>query len=320
MWILDDLSPLHQLNDQVAQSAAFLFEPRDSYRLNQGPARRSGNTNTFRDRYDGSALDWDRVGEDGPVGAVMYYYLGESPSGEVTLEFLEEDGDVIKTFSSEDEDSGVTKEKGMNRYSWDLRYPDADIIPGTSFRGTTRGPKAVPGSYQVKLTVSGQSQTKPFRILIDPRLDSTQADLEEQFEMLIKIRDAITETYDGIKKIRGLKEQIAKSTQNADDSVKKAGEDLATALTSIEHELIEPRIEYREDCWNFASKLNHFWSYLAQKMSMGDYKPTDAGYERFKELRGMLDEQNGRLKQAVDNDVAKFNQMLRDKGLQPVTP
>ena len=77
-----------------------------------------------------------------------------------------------------------------------------------------------------------------FQVLKDPRVESTQADLEAQFDFLIQIRDAITETYDGIKKIRDLKERIAKASEGADDAVGKAGKELAVKLTGIEHELI----------------------------------------------------------------------------------
>jgi hypothetical protein len=206
----------------------------------------------------------------------------------------------------------------MSRFVWDFHYPDADIIPDTSFRGTTRGPRAVPGTYQVKLTVSGQSQMRSFQVLSDPRVQSTQADLQEQFDLLVKIRDAITETYNGIKTIRDLRERVTNITESADDEVKKAGKELAETLSAIEHELIEPRIEYREDCWNFPSKLNHFWSYLAQKVATDDYKPTDAEHERYQALRGMLDEQKGRLKATLESDVADFNALLQRKGLQAI--
>jgi hypothetical protein len=113
------------------------------------------------------------------------------------------------------------------------------------------------------------------------------ADLQEQFDLLIQIRDAITETYDAIKEIRELKEQSSDS-------------ELVEKLTAIEHELIEPRIKYREDCWNFASKLNHFLSYLADKVGTGDFKPTDAALERYQELRGMLDREKTRLDEVLE--------------------
>ena len=314
-WILDDLTPLHQLSAEVARSKAYLYKPRDTYRQLAGPSRQSGNSHTFWDRDYGSGLDWERVGEDGPAGAVVYYYLA-AESDDVQLEILEEDGDVIKMFGEEDELPG---KKGMNRFVWDMRYPDADVIPNTSFRGTTRGPKAVHGIYQVRLTVGGQIQTQSLQVLKDPRVESTDADLKAQFDLLIQLRDAITETYDGIKKIRELKEKISEANDGADDTVRRAGQALTDKLTAIEHEMIEPRIEYREDCWNFPSKLNHFLSFLSQKVGTGDFKPTDSAYERFRELRGMLDREKVRLDETLNTDLPKYNDLLEKTGHAPVS-
>lgn len=317
LWILDDVTPLYQIDDRVAASTVFLFKPRDTYRLMGGPVRRGGNTNTFRDRLWGGAVDWDRVGEDGPVGAVIYYYLADAAPGEVKLEILERSGSVIKTFSNraENEADRIPGERGMNRFVWDLRYPDASIIKNTLFRGTARGPVAVPGSYRVRLTARGMAQTQSFELLKDPRVPATRADLVEQFDLLIEIRDAISETYDAIRTIRGLRSQVADVAGRADDELRDAGARLSERLTTVEQGLIEPRIKYREDCWNFPSRLNHFLAFLAQKVGTGDYRPTDAARARYLELRDMLDEQLIQLMEVLGTGLAEFNAMLRERGL-----
>jgi len=321
-WILDDLTPLHQLNDQVASSDIFLYKPRDTYRLQGGPARRGGNTNTFRDRLNGGGVDWDQVGEDGPVGVVINYYLAETPTGEVRLDVVGRDGGVIQVFSSnaEQESFRIPTEPGMNRFVWDLRYPDAEIIDNTLFRGTSRGPKAVPGTYEVRLVANGQTQSQQFEVLKDPRVPSSVADLEQQFQLLIDIRDALTETYGGIGTIRGLRGEVDEAIRGGDEDLTEAGNELSGKLTEVEHGLIEPRIEYREDCWNFPSRLNHFLAYLAQKVGTGDYRPTDAASARYVELRTMLDDQLARLTEVLQDELADFNEMLRDRGKPPVGP
>jgi hypothetical protein len=320
-WILDDVTPLHQLNDRVAGSDAFLFKPRDTYRIMGGPSRRSGNTNTFRDRLNGGGVDWDQVGDDGPVGAVIYYYLADA-AGEVRLEILERSGSVIQSFTNtaEREQGRISADPGMNRFVWDLRYPDAEVIDNTLFRGTSRGPQAVPGTYRVRLVAGGTSQTKSFQVVKDPRVPSSQADLREQFNLLIEIRDAISETYDAIKSIRRLRAQVTEAAEVADEEVRQAGEALASRLSEVEHGLIEPRIQYREDCWNFPSKLNHFLAYLAEKVGTGDYRPTDAARERYRELRDMLDEQLIRLMEVLGTDLAGYNGMLRERNLPTIGP
>ncbi len=321
-WILDDVTALHQLNDRVAASEAFLFKPRDTYRLMGGPARRSGNTNTFRDRLGGGVVDWDQVGEDGPVGVMVNYHLASAPGGEIRLDILERSGSVIQSFSSRAEDEGhrIPAEPGMNQFVWDLRYPDAETIENTLFRGTSRGPKAVPGTYRVRLAAAGLTQSRSFQILKDPRVGSSQRDLEDQFNLLIEIRDAVTETYDAIKTIRGLRDEVTQAAEGADEELTVAGNTLATKLTTVEHGLIEPRIQYREDCWNFPSRLNHFLAYLAEKVGTGDYKPTDAAGERYRELRDMLDDQLIQLMEVLGTDLADFNEMLRVRGRRTVGP
>ncbi|MEM1189602.1 MAG: glycosyl hydrolase [Pseudomonadota bacterium] len=319
-WILDDLSPLHQLDEQVTRSENFLFKPRDAYRLQGGPARRSGNTNTFRDRLNGGGVDWDQVGDDGPVGAVINYKLGDTSSGPVRLEVVGRDGTVIQTFSSdaEQESLRIPAEPGMNQFVWDLRYPDADIIEDTLFRGTSRGPKAVPGSYEIRLVSAGKTQSQPFEVQKDPRVSSSVADLEDQFQLLMEIRDALTETYAGIGTIRDLKAEVSESIQDSDDDLSEAGKGLMEQLTEVEQRLIEPRIQYREDAWNFPSQLNHFLAYLAQKVGTGDYAPTDAAEARYAELRSMLDDQMARLSEVMEYELSEFNDMLDNRDKAPV--
>ena len=181
----------------------------------------------------------------------------------------------------------------MNRFAWDLRYPDAEII-GTLFRGTNRGPMAVPGDYQVRLTVGGNSQTQSFRVEKDPRVEATVADLQTQFDLLIQIRDALGEAYRAIGTIR---EELAGLGAGERDG------DFAQQLEEIERELIEARIEYREDVWNFPSKLNHQIAYLAQLVAAAESRPTDASYERFEELRMELAEIMRRLQETLRSRV-----------------
>jgi hypothetical protein len=289
-WILDDLTPLHQVDEATAAETAFLYKARDTYRM-QGGRRGSGNSNTFRDGYGGAAIDFASVAEDGPIGAQIAYYLPAVPSGDLTLDILEADGEVIQSFSSasDDEARRLPKEQGMNRFTWDLRYPDAEII-GELFRGTNRGPTAVPGDYEARLTVSGRSQTQAFRVLKDPRVEASIADLQAQFDLLITIRDALSEAYGAIGRIREELENLS-----GDD---RASE-LARTLSELEGELIQTRIRYREDVWNYPSKLNHQLAYLADVVASSDFRPTDASYERFEELRVQLTDVIERLEEAL---------------------
>jgi len=88
----------------------------------------------------------------------------------------------------------IKVEAGLNRFVWDLRYEDAHRVPGYylwEYNGGAHGPVALPGHYQVRLTVGGQSQTVPLEVKLDPRVNVTQADLEQQFNMLSRFAKSL---------------------------------------------------------------------------------------------------------------------------------
>ena len=129
----------------------------------------------------------------------VWYWLKDKPNDEVTLTFLDGNGEKIKIYTSkeadDDDDSGdprVPAEAGMNLFDWDMRYPGAHTVSGDkTTEGVGRGPLAPPGSYQVRLTVGEQSQTQTFEMVKDPRVGATQEDFDAQFALAIRVRDKI---------------------------------------------------------------------------------------------------------------------------------
>src|SRR5262249_14950067 len=149
----------------------------------------------------------------------------------VQIEILDAAGKSVKKFSSKPPEGGVTQagtpgdeegggrfspaparvpvEKGLNRFVWGLRYPDAARVSGMIlWAGTTSGPRAVPGTYQVKLTLDGKTMTEPFEVRKDPRISTTQEEFQKQFDLLMKIRDKLTETHNAIIEIRDVRKQV----------------------------------------------------------------------------------------------------------------
>jgi hypothetical protein len=173
-WIMDNITPLRQLNDQLAQSDAHLFSPADAYDLPAGGAH-------------GTPLPLDEPLLDNPPdGAMIDYYLKSAASGPVTLEILDPAGAVIRRYSSEDRARPVNPETlnvapvwrpapaplpataGMHRWVWDLRPTPAGNTPRPGPFGE-RAAAALPGNYTVRLTVNGKSYAEPLRVLRDPR-------------------------------------------------------------------------------------------------------------------------------------------------------
>ncbi len=204
-WILDDLTPLYQLNGEVAAADVHLFEPRATFRMGGG----------------GFGGFMPGVGNNPPSGAVVHYYFADEPEEEVKLAFLEADGTEIREFSSKPEggreEGDVSVEAGMNRFVWNLRYPDASSFPGMiMWAGTTSGPRAAPGTYQVRLTVGDRELTETFEVVKDPRIDATQADLQEQFDFLVRIRDRVSEANDAVARIRDIRGQVDAAVQRVE--------------------------------------------------------------------------------------------------------
>ena len=293
-WILDDLTPLHQITEEVAKSKAYLFKPREAYRV------------------EGRSMD----------GAGVYYYLAKESDGEVKLEFLDLEGKVINSFSSK-KGRNLSAKAGMNRFIWDMRYPRADVVPDTSCFGRNAGPRVVPGTYQVRMTVGEWAQTQSFEVKKDPRLSTTQEDFQKQFDLAIKIRDKLTELNDAIRKIRDVRDQV----ENLIHTLKKAGygdeiaqasNELIKKLTSMEDKLIQKENKKGADGLNFPAQLDcHFIAVLSVVLST-ETRPTDGSYQVFEDIKPELAEHLHRLQDIFDEDLTAFNEMIQRKNLPPV--
>jgi photosystem II stability/assembly factor-like uncharacterized protein len=315
-WILDDLTPLHQITDAVARSEMFLFKPRDAFRIR----------------------GWDfprpNVGQNPPSGSVIYYYFKEKPKEAVTLEFLDAEGNSIRKFKSRKREEAepertppsrfqrggpqhVPAEAGMNRFVWNMRYLDAERVPGAIlWGGMLSGPVAVPGVYQVKLTVGEKMMMESWQWKNDPRLLTTQEEYQEQFDFLIKIRDKITEVNRAINRLRDVKKQIDILSRKVKEhergkEVIEAAKMLEQKLSSVEDVLIQSKSKSRQDPLNYPIKVDNKIAALAGIVSSADARPTDQSYEVFKELSAKADEQLARLKDILKKDLPDFNKLVK---------
>jgi photosystem II stability/assembly factor-like uncharacterized protein len=326
-WILDDLPVLHQWTSTIAD--VHLFKPEESYRMPGGGFRIPS----------GAA-----IGENPPAGASIWYYLKEKPKGDVQIEILDATGKSIRKYSSKapegpvgaapGSDEGffffgggparVAAEKGLNRFAWDYRYPDATRFPGMIlWAGNTSGPRAVPGVYQVKLSVDGKTLTESFEVRKDPRITTTQAEFQKQFDLLVKIRDKFSETSEAITSIRDVRRQ-------ADDYAKRVGGqanmkelvDAAKALndklTAIEVELYQTKNQSSQDPLNYPIKLNNKLAALGGSVAGADSQPTDQHYAVFEDLNARINAQLEKLRQVMATDVPAFNRLAREKDVPAV--
>ncbi len=315
-WILDDLTPLHQITDAVARSEMFLFKPRDAYRMR------------------GRGFPRPNVGQNPPSGSVIYYYFKEKPKEEVILEFLDAEGNTIRKFKSRKSEEAETErvpasrfqrdgpqhasaEAGMNRFVWNMRYPDAERVPGAIlWGGMLSGPVAVPGVYQVKLVVGEKMMMESWQWKKDPRLLTTQEEYQEQFDFLIKIRNKITEVNQAINRLRDVKKQIDVLSRKIKEHEKgkeviEAAKILKQKLSSVEDVLIQSKSKSRQDPLNYPIKLDNKIAALSGIVSSADARPTDQSYEVFKELSAKADEQLAKLKDILKKDLPDFNRLVK---------
>ena len=345
-WILDDITPLRQYSDSIPQQEAHLFTPAAANHttFDGSPFGASGSVGKNPpagvvidfwlktslkkpDKKEGTSADQTK-----PDGTKTDADKNEPPK--ITLEILDSSGKTIRKFPKKEEPAGSDEEDffargagggtlpadaGLNRFVWDLRYEGATKVPKAPlWGGNTDGPVALPGTYQVKLTVLGQSYTAPLEITPDPRLAVTQADLTKQFDLLMKIRDAVTQTDDTIIQIRSLRDQIDAVNKHVGDGPQSkpiidSGKALNKKMTDIEEVLIQTKAKSGQDVLNFPVRLNNHLVALSGVVGSADTAPTQQSYEVFDMLSNQLNEQMSKWQEIVSTDIPAYNNLVKQQ-------
>jgi hypothetical protein len=219
----------------------------------------------------------------------------------------------------------VTTDVGLNRFVWDLRSSESVRFPGMIlWAGEMRGPRVVPGMYQVRLTVDGKTTSENFEVKPDPRLRISATDYAKQQELGLRIRDKVSETHNAIIQIRDVRKQV-------DDLLKRvAGQpgykvinDAATALkknlAGVEESLYQTKNQSSQDPLNYPIRLNNKLAALAGVVSSADAAPTEQSYAVYDELVLQIDAQLAKLAQIMKSEVPAFNQLVRDQNIPAVT-
>lgn len=314
-WLIDDLTPLHQLNDQVAAGDAYLYKPMPSYRM--GPGFSFGRAPRT-------------AGQNHPGGVTVHFIVKDTTKAEVTLEFLQTDGKLIKKFSTKPdlkakEEKLTLKQPGMNKFNWNMRYPDADRFDGLIlWASSLSGPRALPGKYKLRLTVNGKSMETDFEILKDPRSTGTDADLKAQFDFLQEVIAKVSETHTAIKKIRTAREQINRAIDPIKDQKEAMKDVLDKAkaiqddMKKIEEALYQTKNRSGQDPLNFPIRLNNKLAHLNSLAGSGNFRPTDQMIAFKQEITAEIDAQLAALDKIFKQDVPAFNALVKQKNIDAV--
>jgi photosystem II stability/assembly factor-like uncharacterized protein len=209
---------------------------------------------------------------------------------------------------------------GLNRFTWDLQHTPATMFPGMVIWGaTTNGPIALPGAYQVRLTVDGRSQTQPLTIRKHPLHVVTDADLREQFDLAMQIRDKVSEANNAVIQIRRVKQGVAdRLAKSADSDLKAAASRLTKNLSAVEEDVYQVRNQSGQDPLNFPIKTNNRLASLLRVVTAGEGKPIGNAVPIFNDLKAELKAEMDRLQQVMQSDLPTFNSLAKKLGLEPV--
>jgi photosystem II stability/assembly factor-like uncharacterized protein len=315
-WVLDDVTPLRQLNVQSAQADVILYQPQTALRLH------------YPEEFDRR----QPVGDNPPPGAIIDYYVKSAPQDEVTLDILDKDGKLVRHLSNKEKKESeqppewpdrvervktIPANEGMNRFAWDLRYDDPIQIPGAFYSGTgPKGPLALPGDYQVKLTVAGKSQTAPLHLAIDPRTKGAEAALPKQFALAMQVNDRISQLHQAVNEIRQVKSQIQNLHKRFGDDERlkaalTAADDLDHKMSEVEQQLVQVNMKGSEGNLAFPNMLNERFDTFSHIIEAGDTEPTKPQQEVFQMLSGILDEQLKNWSQIKREEMPKVSALIK---------
>lgn len=310
LWIIDDLSPFYQLSSEITSSKFHLYQPKDTYRLDGWQQKESKTTGTNH-----------------AAGLMVHYFVKEvEKKDSITLSFLEEDGTLIRSFSTKakEKKDKLKVEKGANLFTWNMVYPDAKKFDGMIlWWASLNGPKALPGKYKIQLDVNGKSKETSFTLLKDPRSTSTDADLKKQFDFVKDIRDKITEAHEAIINIRDVRAQLKNYTKRLEDDeemldVIETANAIDSTMTVVEETLYQTKNRSPQDPLNFPIRLTNKLGHLVSITRGGNYPPTDQAIAVKNELTAKIDEQLEQYKKIIETDLPAFNALVKSKAVDAI--
>ncbi|MBA0084942.1 MAG: hypothetical protein HRJ53_08100 [Acidobacteria bacterium Pan2503] len=282
------------------------------------------------------------VGANPPSGVIIDYFLKSKPKDAVDLEILDAQGKAVRKLSSkkppegaspEEEEFGISRpgeklpaEEGLNRFVWDMRGEAAARVPGAvNWGGRSTGVLVVPGTYQIKLTAGGKSLTASAEIQKDPRVNVSQANLEKQYELAMRIRDRVAAGNEAVNEIRSVREQLdgLKKRLSGDTGAKAvldSAEALRKKIDAVEEKVIQPKSKSGEDPLNYPIQVTNQLMDLQGTVESGDAAPTSQSYAVFDELSGRLETQVTAWREIQAKDLVALNDLIKKNNIEAIAP
>ena len=297
LWMIDDLTVLHQLNRQAVGQEMTLFKPKDSYRT-QGRTRSS--------LTQGTNL---------PNGVIVHFNVKDFNAAKDTIQLhvKEKNGELIKTFSTATEKDKLDLKVGGNQFVWNTRYKGAERLDGMILWGASlSGAKAVPGNYLVSLQKNELVIEQSFTILPDPRAEVTVADMQRQFDFVNSINQTLDEAHQAIKNIRIINEKLDAfetnyGSLNEAKEILKIAADLKKEFSEIEKALYQTQNKSNQDPLNFPIRLTNKLGHINNLVMSNDFPPTDQDIVVSELLSSQINLEMEHYNKLVNEDLEFFN-------------
>ncbi|MBT8185343.1 MAG: glycosyl hydrolase, partial [Eudoraea sp.] len=308
VWILDDLTVLHQLNAQQKNAAAMLYAPKDAYRTKGRAAETPSKI----------------AGANHPNGVITHFYLKElTEKDSVSITYMTVSGDTLSSFSnnSKEKDKKLKVKQGGNTHVWDTRGKAAEKLEGMIlWWASLEGPKAVPGNYRVVLNVNGNAIEKTFRIIPDPRAEVTVAEMQKQYDFITEINTTIDRAHQSIKKIRRITASLDAFNEQYKDNeatrelVEKAKK-LKKDMGEVEKALYQTKNRSGQDPLNFPIRLTNKLGHLNSLVAIDDFPPTDQDIAVKNELTEKIESQLKTFDAMISEEIREFNAAFNELNL-----
>ena len=330
-WIIDDLTPLHQLNDDVLLSESYLYKPDISYRMRQSGGW--GRSNNLLN------------GVNHPNGVIINYTLKKFNENDyVKIDIIDNNNTLVRSFTNNKEKllsslekpvlsntndieyalsgnniKSLSPKSGGNKLIWDMRYPGFKSFDGMILYSSPNvGPKAVPGTYKVRLTYNNEVMSQDLEILKDPRLSNTQNDYLEQFNFLISVRDQVSISNQSIIDIRKIKKDLQYIIDKSSDNKQLISliNEFSNKLSVIENKIHMTKNQSRQDPLNYGIRINNRLAFLMADSQRGDFPPTDQSIEFFNVIKEELNYELASFNKVLNTYVSQINNMIEDNNIK----
>ncbi len=319
-WILDDLSPLQQLTDEVAEADYHLFKPGLSHQVGGGQG------------------DNPLEGTNPPNGSMIYYYFSEKADTsevDVRLDILNGNDKIIRTYAAGNDEQydqqnsegdgfeSLSLKEGQNRLVWDYRVAEMTTVPGHFIFGNTSGYRVAPGTYRARLTVGDEVMEQEFEVAKDPRIEVAESSFDSQQAKVREAFDLADEIHEAANQMISIREQVTKLMEVTEgqpkaEVIREEGKALKKKITDWIETVIQPEQETFQDVINFPNKLNAQVLYVYGIMDSSNPPLTEGSKKRLEDLTDSWQERKSAKEAIIETDVAAFNAIFKENDIPAV--